>query len=180
MAREYGKLKKSRWRDDNWLKLSTDAQWLYTYLLAQPNTDTAGVFPIQLTKWAKATPDMTGERIKAAAKQLADADWIVPDHDTEEGLIRTYVADDEAGGLIFIGALNRALQAQSPLLRRRLLEEILKLDRTFTEREQQLIDELADSLDTSPSPTTSTATQAFERPSETVKRPSEDRSKTVP
>jgi len=180
MPREYGKLKKSRWRDDNWLKLSTDCQWLYTYLLSQPNTDTAGVFPIQLSKWAKASPDMTVERVKAAAKQLADADWIVPDHDTEEGLIRTYIADDEAGSLVFIGALNRALQAQSPVLRRRLLDEILKLDRTFTDREQQRIDELADSLDPPPSPSPSTATQSFERPSKTVQRPFEDRWKTVP
>ncbi|HZU46174.1 MAG TPA: hypothetical protein VFA16_02775 [Mycobacterium sp.] len=193
MAREYGKLKKSRWRNNDWLKLTADAHWLYTYLLSQPNTDTAGVFPIQITKWAKGAADMTLDRIKTAARALADSDFIVVDWDTEEGLIRTYVADDEAGGLVFIGALNRALQAQSPILRRQLLEEILGLDRTFTEREQQLIDELANSLDEgtstgargtapspSPSPSTATTTQAFERPSKTDGRPFEDRSKTVP
>jgi hypothetical protein len=180
MARLYGKLKISRWRDDNWLKLPTDCQWLYMFLLAQPTTDTAGVFPIQLTKWAKASPDMTVERVKTAAKRLDDAGWIVADHDTEEGLISSLVADDDAGGLVFIGALNRALQAQSPLLRRRLLHEVLELDREFNDREQKLVDELADSLDTSPSPVPITATQAFDRSSKTDQRPFEDSWKTVP
>jgi hypothetical protein len=150
MAREYGKLRKSRWRDDDWLKLSADAQWLYTYLLAQPSTDTAGVFPIQITKWAKGAADMTLDRVKAAAKMLSDADFIVVDHDTEEGLIGTYIRDDEAGGLIFTGALNRAVQAQSPILRRRLLEEVLDLKRDMSPRDQQLIDELNTSLGDAP------------------------------
>jgi hypothetical protein len=185
VAREYGKLKKSRWRDSHWAKLTADAQWLYTYLLSQPSTDTAGVFPIQVSKWAKGAADMTVERVKAAAKILADNQFIIVDWDTEEGLLRTYIADDEAGGLIFIGALNRAVQAQSSILRRRLLEEILRLERTFTDREQARIDELADALDdpaesaASPSPSPTTATQAFERTSKTVRRPFEDSSKTV-
>ena len=76
---------------------------------------------------------------------------IVPDHDTEEGLIRNYIRDDWAGDNIFKGALNRAVLAQSSLIRRCLFEEIQSLDRTFNDREQQLIQELAESLGDLPS-----------------------------
>jgi hypothetical protein len=186
MARAYGKLKKSLWADPDWLKLPGDAQRLYVYLLSQPTTDTAGVFPVQLTKWAKAASDMTVERITAAAKALHSGGWILVDHNTEEGLIHRYIADDDAGGNVFVAALRRAGLAQSSALRATLLEDILKLDRSFSEREQQLVDELADSLPDrelgapSPVPSSTATPGAFERSPKTVQRPSEDRPKGLP
>jgi hypothetical protein len=128
---------------------------------------------------------MTIERITAAADALANAGWITVDHDTEEGFIRRYIADDEAGDNIFKGALSRALLAQSPVLRAALLEEILKLPRVFSEREQQLVDELANSLPDeqlvapAPVPSSTASTQAFERRHDTVPTPSEHRSNPV-
>lgn len=190
MPGAYGKLKRERWRHDGWLKLPADAQWLYMYLLTQPSTDTCGLFPIQISKWAKGAADMTIDRVKAAASTLLDSGWVAMDHDTEEGIIVNYIRDDEAGENIFKGAINRAIQVQSSVLRRRLLEEILKLDREFKERAQSLIDKLAESLDAdtstdphgtapSPPPSSTATTQAFEHPSRTVVRPSECRSDTV-
>jgi hypothetical protein len=112
-ARQYGKLLKTNWREDAWTGLTADAQWLYAFLVSQPTTDSAGVFPIRISKWAKAATDMTAARVKAAATLLVDRGWIVVDHDTEEGLIRSYIRDDWAGDNIFKGALGRAVQAQS-------------------------------------------------------------------
>ncbi len=183
--RAYGKLKKSVWADPSWVGLTGDAQHLYVYLVTQPTTDTAGVFPVQFTKWAKAASDLTAERVTAAAKVLEHADWIVLDYRTEEGLIRRYIADDEAGDNIFKGALNRALLAQSGALRATLLDEILKLDRPFGQREQELIDELAAGLPMSkfsveaPAPSSTATTQAFEYRSKTVGMPFEDPSDAV-
>jgi hypothetical protein len=151
MAGAYGKLRRSRWRDDEWRKLPTDAQWLMMQLLSLPTTDTAGVFPVQINKWAKGSADMTVERVRVAAKALTDIGVIVADHDTEEGLIRHHLRDDDQGDNIFKGALNRAVQAQSPLLRRILLDDIQNLGRKCGPREQQLIEELRDSLGDEPS-----------------------------
>jgi len=108
---QYGKLRIGCWRESDWVKLSADAQWLYEYLVSQPSTDSAGVFPIQISKWAKGAADMTVDRVKAAARMLDDRNFIVVDHDTAEGIIRTYIRDDHAGANVLKGALARAAQA---------------------------------------------------------------------
>jgi hypothetical protein len=179
-ARLYGKLLVNNWRDQDWLNLSTDAQWLYGYLLSQPTTDTAGVFPIQISKWAKSSPDMTVDRVKAAARQLANHDFIVVDFGTEEGLLRTYIRDDNACPNVFICALRCARQAQSPKLRAALLKEIRQLGRKFTDSELTLIDELESSIPhlvsgsgfgkTTTSPSPSTATGAFKSHSKGIRK----------
>jgi hypothetical protein len=126
-ARTFGKLLKANWTRDAWRQLSTDAQWLYAYLMSQPTTDTAGVFPLHTGRWAKANPDMTEPRVKAAARLLVDTGWIAVDFDTDEGLIRNYIRDDWAGDLIFKGALKRCLLVQSVRLRAILLVEVTEL-----------------------------------------------------
>jgi hypothetical protein len=148
-ARQFGKLLKANWGKDAWTHLSTDAQWLYAYLVSQPTTDTAGVFQIRISKWSKGSPDMTKERVAAAAKMLVDRGWIAVDHDTEEGLLRNYMRDDWAGKLIFKGALARALLVQSMPLRAVLLSEIreLKCERPIVEDDQlSLIADLEQSV----------------------------------
>jgi hypothetical protein len=186
-ARDYGKLRVGRWRETEWLKLSADAQWLYVFLVSQSTTDSAGVFPIQLSKWAKGASDMTVERVTAAARLLDAANFIVVDHDTEEGLIRTYIRDDRAGDNVFKGALSRAAQAQSPLLREVLLREIKEnLHREFTDREAELITQLEATLSdhvssaTTPTPSTATTTPPFEDSQETVATEFEQRSPEKP
>jgi len=141
-ARQYGKLPIQNWREDAWTTMTADAQWLYAYLESQSNTNSAGVFPIQLTKWAKAAADMTADRVKAAAKLLVESRYIVVDHDTEEGVLRTHIRDDRAGDNVFKGALDVAAQAQSPVVRAVLLREVRGLDREFTIRELELMDAL--------------------------------------
>lgn len=139
-ARKYAKLLIAVWREEDWMKLPADAQWLYALLLSQPTLNTAGVLPIQLSKWSKGASDMTVERVTAAAKTLADCRFIVADHDTEELLIRTFVRHDIASAgtpNMLIGALNAALQVQSQHLRAALLGEFQRLDlehREFKEK----------------------------------------------
>lgn len=147
MAGAYAKLNKSLWAEPDWRKLSLAAHGLYAYLLSQPTTDTAGVFPVQQTRWAKAHSDTTIEDIQTTARELDRGGWIIVDFDTEEGVIRHYLADQiSAGSNVFLHALSRACLAQSPVLRRVLLDEIDHLDRQFTDRERMQIAVLRDSL----------------------------------
>jgi hypothetical protein len=151
-ARQYGKLLTSIWRDEDWRQLTADAQWLYEHLLSQPSLSTAGVLPIQLTKWAKGAADMTVERVKAAAKVLVDRRYIVVDHDTEEALVRSFIRHDASAvgtPKVLTGALNCALQVQSRQLRAVLLTEIRRLDREMTSDQLQRIDALEASLSAS-------------------------------
>lgn len=189
--RQYGKLLKTRWGETKWTDLSPDAQWLYGYLVSHPTTDTAGIFPIRISKWVKAAKGvangnpMTEARAKAAAKELTITGWIVVDHDTEEGMLRTYISDDWAGDNIFKGALGRALLCQSPCLRAALLYEIRNLGRDFKDDQLELIDELESSIPAgfdfssvgppTPSPTSTATTQPFERGSDAVVTPLERR-----
>ncbi len=191
-ARQFGKLLKANWGRDAWTQLSTDAQWLYAYIVSQPTTDTAGVFPVRLSKWAKGSPDMTADRVKAAATLLVDTGWIVVDHDTEEGLLRNYIRDDWAGDLIFKGALSRAALIQSVRLRAVRLAEIqwLKCERPiFKDDQLSLIADLEDSippdfdvdavvalLPPSPGPSSKPSPKPFERPQNAVQTPYERRS----
>jgi hypothetical protein len=186
-ARDYGKLRVGRWRETEWLKLSADAQWLYVFLISQSTTDSAGIFQIQITKWAKGASDMTVERVQAAARMLDDRNFIVVDHDTEEGLIRTYIRDHRAGGNILKHSLSCAAQAQSPLLREVLLGEIKEnLHREFTDTEDKLVTQLEATLSnyvssaTATSPSTATTTPPFEDCPETVATEFERRSPDKP
>jgi hypothetical protein len=183
-ARTFGKLLKANWTRDAWRQLSTDAQWLYAYLVSQPTTDTAGVFPLHTARWAKGNSDMTEARVKAAARLLIDTGWIAVDFDTDEGLLRNYIRDDWAGDLIFKGALTRALLVQSVRLRAVLLSEVreLKCDRPIVKDDQlTLIDELESSIPpgfdvesvvgfvpASPPPSPKPSPQPFERRSDEV------------
>ena len=195
-ARQYGKLPRARWGEERWTNLSADAQWLYVYLVSQPTTDSAGVFPIRVSKWAKSARGMTKERVQAAAKELVDTGWIAVDHDSEEGLIRNYIRDDWAGDNIFKGAIGRALLCQSMRLRAILLSELhwLKNERPIIKDDQlTLIAELERTLPadfdlesvvesevTSPGTTSTASTSPFEGRSNGDQTPFERRSEEDP
>lgn len=170
-GRTYGKILVSVWRDEGWVMLSTEAQWLYMQLISQPNLSSCGVLPLQITKWAKGSGDMTAERIIAAGRELANERMIFSDSDTEEVLIRTYIRHDIIGQgtpKVLKGALSSALRVQSKYLRQALLHEIQNLGRILPDDQRALVDELEASVQCSPKreqqhlpPTTATTTQPF-------------------
>jgi hypothetical protein len=191
-ARQYGKILKDIWGRDDWRSLHTDAQWLYEHLVSQPTTDAAGVFPVHTARWTKGSADMTEERVKAAARELANGGWIAVDFDTLEGLLRNFIRDDWAGDLIFKGALKRCLLVQSVRLRAVLLAELreLKCERPIVKDDQlSLIDDLESSIPpgvdvesvvgfvaASASPSSSASTKPFARRSNADGTPFDRRS----
>ena len=171
-ARRFGKTPMTRWAEKPWTDLTADAQWLFMYLVSQPTTDTAGVFQIRVTKWAKAAADMTIQRAQAAGRLLCEREWIAVDHDTEEGLIRNFIQTDWAGDDIFKGALGRATLCQSPLLRTILLHEIENLGRAMKPECVLLVADLRESIPldlewelllTSPGPSSTATTEPVNR-----------------
>lgn len=97
MARSFAKMYVSVWDAGNdFYDLSTDAQWLYWTLLSHPLLSPAGVLPLQPRKWAKRSKGMTERRVLAALRELvATGQKVLIDDDTEELLIRTFVAWDK-------------------------------------------------------------------------------------
>ena len=147
-GRQYGKLYMRFHADPTWRALTADAQWLYGHLLSQPMTNGAGVTPLQITKWSKGAGDMTVERIQEALNVLTRSGHVVVDHDTEELLLRSFIADDSpTAGTPFVlkGAINRALLVQSVEIRRALVNEISNLDRELTPEQLDGLQALEDS-----------------------------------
>ena len=96
---------------------------------------------------------MTVDRVRAAANVLVERRFVVVDLDTVELLIRTFIRHDVAAQgspKIMQGALNCALQTESPKLRGVLLSEIRKLERGLPEHLLPLADQLEASLGSHP------------------------------
>lgn len=97
MARTFAKMYLSVWNvGSDFYELSADAQWLYWTLLGHPLLSPAGVLPVQPRKWAKRSKGMTERRVQAALRELVDTGQkVMVDDDTEELLIRTFIAWDK-------------------------------------------------------------------------------------
>lgn len=130
-GRRYANVRTDIWRDPDWLALPADAQWLYALLLSQPSLNTAGVLPLQQTKWSRCARDMTIERVAAAVGALCDAGFIVVDTDTEEVLIRSFVRHGLMGSAswkLMRAAYRCAVATQSHALRACLVSEFRRID----------------------------------------------------
>ena len=148
-GRQYALLRTDIWRDEDWRDLSTDAQWLYEFLISQPVTSTAGVLPLQMTKWARCARDMTTDRVAAAVELLSERRYIVVDYDTEEVLVRSYIRHGAAATgtpNVMLSALRCAVSVQSTELRQALLDEISRLDRQWSDKALEVIFSLKESL----------------------------------
>ena len=147
-GRAFGKTFTSIWCDADWLRLSTDAQWLYQYLLSQPDISTCGVMPLMPQRWSKGSCDMSLERVTTAAKELAAQRFVVIDGETFEVLIRSYIRHDVTSlknWKMLKGAVRATLRVRSAKLRRALLAECHRLD-PLPEGTAAIIAELADGI----------------------------------
>lgn len=98
MARSHGKILASAWRDDDWLKLTGNAQRVYLLLLSQPKMTLCGVLDMAERRWARMASDTSVSDINAALLELSDAGFIISDGVTEELAIRTFAKHDINAG----------------------------------------------------------------------------------
>ena len=124
-GRKYASVLIDIWRDQDWKKLTPDAQWLYLLLLSQPTMNTAGILPLQCSKWARYAEGTTEARVRAAVDVLADKRFIYVDGDTEEVLVRSFVRHGlTPSWKLLKAAVECACKAQSSAIRAVFLDEL--------------------------------------------------------
>lgn len=94
MARTYAKVALAIWADDDFRRLSVQAQALYFKLLTSPTLNPAGVADWRPKRLAMLTGGQTPEDVERAASELARALYIVVDDDSEEVLLRSFIRHD--------------------------------------------------------------------------------------
>ncbi|OMB96483.1 hypothetical protein A5733_11465 [Mycobacterium sp. NS-7484] len=98
-TREYAKNLFSTWSDDDFCAQPIFDKLLFQVLNGQRTVNTAGVFPINFTRWRKAMRDGQAEPterdLKAALIRLERRRYVFVDESTGEGLIRSRVRRDE-------------------------------------------------------------------------------------
>lgn len=94
MAREYARIMLTIWNDPNFQSQTADAQWLYFALVTHPKLTAAGVTDWREARLVKSAGDMTIPRLRMAAWELAQANLIAVDAETEEVLVRSFVRHD--------------------------------------------------------------------------------------
>jgi hypothetical protein len=95
MAREYGRIWISAWKDFEFTHLTASEQWLYFALISQPGLSTCGVQSHAPSRWATLAEDMTARKVERAVTRLETARLVVVDRDTDELLIRSHIRYDK-------------------------------------------------------------------------------------
>lgn len=126
---EYGKLLSRIWSDDHFTALDARSQQVYCLLISYSTRNLAGVLPLTLKRWAKATSDATTDTLTRALCVLSDMKFVAVDWGTEEVLIRTYIRNDEVYRQpnLMTAARKFALQIESHGLRWVLHDELKRL-----------------------------------------------------
>ena len=94
MARQYGQIKVSIWVDDDFLDLSPMAQWLFIHLSTHADLSHCGVLDWRLKRIVPKANGLTLDVLESAAQELIENVYIVPDEDTEEVLVRSFMRSD--------------------------------------------------------------------------------------
>ena len=132
----YGKLLSNIWTNHDFNALNSQEQQLYMLLLSYPTRNHAGVLPLTLRRWARATAEATPDNVRTALMHLSEARFVVLDWDTEEVLVRTYIKNDQVyrQPKVMKCALREALEIASPILRSALSEELCSLPKHTDEQ----------------------------------------------
>lgn len=129
MGRPYAKLYRDIWADKDFIDLPAGVQYLYMFLLSQPDLSAAGALALTVRRWAAFTGGATTTDIEAALAILEKRRYILVDYDTQEVLIRTYVRNDGLWRIpnTLYSVLRDAEKLQSPQLRQELAGEFAAL-----------------------------------------------------
>lgn len=95
MARAYGKVLVTIWRDEEFRALPATAQRLYLYFISSPDLSSAGVLPMRVSKWAKAATDLISPAVRDDLDCLREVGFVLVDDETEEVMVRSFIKNDE-------------------------------------------------------------------------------------
>ena len=136
MARDHARVNIDIWTDDDWRDLTHDGQWLYLNLVTGRSLSFAGMADWRPARIAALTRDLEAADVERFAIELIDERFILPDPDTEEVLIRSFVKWD---GLMRTPNIAKAMardhgHAGSSILRSVFVDQMCK----FHEKEPGL------------------------------------------
>ena len=94
-GRDYAQVLLSVHRDDDFLRLSIDAQWLYVMLLSSPKLSHVGVMEWHPKRLSLLSPNCTPEIIENAGQELFDSRFILIDRRTDELCIKSFIKYDK-------------------------------------------------------------------------------------
>ena len=129
MSRPYAKLYRDIWSDPDFTGMPVTVQYLYMFLLSQPNLNAAGVMGLTIRRWALVAGGIKPADIEHDLTILGDRKYVIPDYDSEELLIRTYIRNDGLWRIpnTLYAVLRDAEHTASPILRLALAAELALL-----------------------------------------------------
>lgn len=129
MARQHGKILTSIWIDRDFTDLTVELQWLYEFLISQPDLTFAGTVPLRPARWAGKARNLTLPALRTRLTELEKRRYIVTDGHTGELLIRTFIRNDGVfrQPKVMIRCREEILQVESPRLWTALLDELHRL-----------------------------------------------------
>jgi hypothetical protein len=104
------------WLDDDFLRLSSHARFLYVLLLTQPNVSCPGHMTIAPGRWA-AMLGITQRQVEASLRALDEAGFIWLDEDACEVAIRSWVKHNISGSKLEAAARDQFPSVASPHIR---------------------------------------------------------------
>jgi hypothetical protein len=93
VARTFARIRVDIWRDPEWQRLTLEAQWLFVLLLGQVGLSMAGCLITRPAVWARVA-DVELEQLEKWLLELEHAGLIVIDVETQELIVRKFVAHD--------------------------------------------------------------------------------------
>jgi hypothetical protein len=119
----------SIWRDEDFLKLTPEAQRMYMLLLSQPELTMCGMLTLAENRWMRSAAGLTKAKVRDALTQLTQSEprpFVLVDYATDEVLVRAFVRRDHVlhSPKLVKPFTTACLAVQSPALRRTLRDEL--------------------------------------------------------
>jgi hypothetical protein len=136
MARREARIVTTIWGDPAWRSLSAGAQWLYLFLISQPDIAHDGVISLRERRWAKNAEGVTPGEITAYLKELDTAGYVLVDEATEEVLVRSFMRHDQVylQPNLMSAAVSHLGGVESHRVRRAIYSEVTRIVRENGDR----------------------------------------------
>lgn len=115
--------------ESDFTDLDSDAQWMYFFLLSQPDLSHAGVLALRERRWSRNAADLDVPTIQRRLEKLAHHRYIVVDVDTEEVLVRSLIRRDKVYRQpnVLRAALDQLQLISSTIVRQVLAQELRRV-----------------------------------------------------
>lgn len=136
MARKEARIFTGIWGEADWRGLSAGAQWLYMFLISQPDIAHDGVISLRERRWASSAQELSPKEITCRLEELERAGYAVVDDATEEVLVRSFMRHDQVylQPNLMAAAVAHLPGVESHRIRRAIYAEISRIVRENSDR----------------------------------------------